>query len=256
MVFSPTALEDYRHCPRKYFYKAIMGLDEGLFADLLGTDGQREKPDSQKMSALDKGNLAHLLLEQIDFAADSNAQQVACTGRAARIAADPSDPGVAEVINSVLALAATLLFQKLADKRLMREHPFTLTCRGEASYYIRGTMDLVTVEEDSVTVYDYKYMNREGADMEGYRFQLRAYLLALYRVFPSRVLEGKILFLQGGEPETVTCDPCSFEEELLAIMDAIRVRSKEEQFGLRAGCDGSHCPFRQSCRPPLALNQS
>ncbi|MFZ3208650.1 MAG: PD-(D/E)XK nuclease family protein, partial [Geobacteraceae bacterium] len=170
-------------------------------------------------------------------------------------AADPADPGVAEVINSVLALAATPLFHKLADKRLMREHPFILTCRGEASYYIRGTMDVVTVEEGGVTVYDYKYMRREGADMEGYRFQLRAYLLALYRIFPGRVREGKILFLQGGEPETVTCDPSAFEEELLVIMDAIRARSSEEQFGLRAGCNGSHCPFRQSCRPPRALSQ-
>ena len=37
MTFSPTALEDYATCPRKYFYKGIMGLDEGLFAELLGS---------------------------------------------------------------------------------------------------------------------------------------------------------------------------------------------------------------------------
>ena len=43
MVFSPTALEDYANCPRKYFYKAVMGLDEGLFAELLGTAGGRRK---------------------------------------------------------------------------------------------------------------------------------------------------------------------------------------------------------------------
>lgn len=250
MVFSPTALEDYRHCPRKYFYKAIMGLDEGLFADLLGPPGRRGKTDRQGMTALDKGNLAHALLEQLDFAADVGGQRAACMQRAARIAADPAHPGVAEVIDSVLALAATPLGRGLAGKRLLREHPFTLVCRGAATYYIRGAMDLVAVEDERVTVYDYKYLNREGADLEGYRFQIRAYLLALSRAFPGRVLAGELLFLRGGGAERVTCDPRDFEEELLAIMDAIRARSCEEEFLLRPGCDGSHCPFRQRCRKP------
>jgi hypothetical protein len=108
-------------------------------------------------------------------------------------------------------------------------------------------MDLVVPEADRVTVYDYKYLKKEGGDLEGYRFQLRTYMLALARAWPGRQIGGKLLFLRGGDEEAVECDVPAFEAELVRIMDAIRKRSNEEDFGQREGCDGRHCPFRQRC---------
>ena len=108
-------------------------------------------------------------------------------------------------------------------------------------------MDLVVPEADSATVYDYKYLHKEDADLEGYRFQLRTYMLALSRAWPGLRIGGRLLFLRGGDEETVECDAPAFEARLLRIMDAIRNRSVEEEFGLRDGCDGTHCPFRQRC---------
>jgi ATP-dependent exoDNAse (exonuclease V) beta subunit len=249
MTFSPTALEDYRHCPRKYFFKAVMGLDEGLFADLLGTNAGRKVPAPRHdMTAIDKGNLAHRLLEDLDFAAPPDARRSQCRELAPLVAPGPDGRGTAEVIDRVLAFAASPTGRELAAKRLLREHPFILKFRGKADYYLRGAMDLVAVDGETATVYDYKYLAAEGADLDGYRFQLRTYMLALAKVWPEKRIEGRLVFLKGGGEEAVACDAAPFTGELLQIMDAIRERSAEEEFLLRAGCDGRHCPFRERCR--------
>jgi CRISPR/Cas system-associated exonuclease Cas4 (RecB family) len=247
MVFSPTALEDYAHCPRKYFYKAVMGLDEGLFAELLGAAGARRKSAGRGMTPLEKGNFAHVLLERIDFSADAAALRAWSIRVAAAAASDPDDTGVAEVIDNVVAFATSPRGRELAGWQVMREWPFILKLAGEAGYYIRGAMDLVVAETELVTVYDYKYLKKDEEELEGYRFQLRTYMLALTRAWPGRRIEGKLLFLKGGDKEAVECNAPVFEAQILRIMDAIRRRSVEEDFGLREGCDGRHCPFRQRC---------
>ena len=114
-------------------------------------------------------------------------------------------------------------------------------------------MDLVAITDGRAAVYDYKYLRREDADLEGYRFQIRTYMLALARAFPEKEISGELLFLRGGGVEPVSCDFARFEEELLEIMDAVRERSGETEFPLRDGCDGSHCPFRQRCMPETSL---
>jgi ATP-dependent helicase/nuclease subunit A len=250
MVFSPTALEDYRGCPRKYYYKAVLGLDEGLFAELLGPAGRgpRGRPAGRGMAALDKGNLAHRLLERLDFSASPASQRAACYRLAPLFSANPLSPGMTEVVGHVLAFAASPLARELGVQRLFREQPFILKLAGAADYFIRGAMDLVAVTEKEAAVYDYKFLGGEESDLEGYRFQLRTYMLALARAFPGKRIAGRLLFLRGGGEEEVTCDFARFEEELLSIMEDVRGRSGEDGFPLREGCDGSHCPFRQRCR--------
>lgn len=245
MVFSPTALEDFAHCPRKYYYKGVLGLDEGLFARLLAPRRTSRLKKREGMSPLEQGNLAHAILERLDFGADADTQRRQCQRLVASLSAGEAE--AEEVVEQVLDLASSPLGKELATARLLRELPFTLHLKGAAGYYIRGAMDLVAVENDLVTVYDYKYMARDGADLEGYRFQLSTYLVALGRAFPARRLEAQLLFLKGGDRERVTCDLASFEAHLLELMDAIRERSGEQDFSLKTGCDGSHCPFRQRC---------
>jgi ATP-dependent exoDNAse (exonuclease V) beta subunit len=192
-------------------------------------------------------NYAHLLLERIDFSADRAALRAAGLRIAAACAPDPGDKGIGEVIDQVVAFATSSPGRALADRKLLREWPFTLKLTGEGSYFIRGAMDLVVPEADRVTVCDYKYLEKNAAELEGYRFQLRTYMLALTRAWPGLRIEGRLLFLKGGDEEVVECDAPAFEARLLRIMDAIRKRSVEEEFGLRDGCDGTHCPFRQRC---------
>ena len=248
LVFSPTALEDYRNCPRKYFYKAVLGLDEGLFAELLGSPfSLRVMKDRKGLSAIDKGNLAHFFLERLDFTAPPDLQRAACEKLTPIFAANPGEEGVREVIDAVTAFSASTLARELGTRQLFREYPFILKIKGKADYFIRGAMDLLAVTEGRATVYDYKFLTREDADLEGYRFQLRTYMLVLARAFPKKEISGVLLFLRGGDIEPVTCNFSDFEKELLEIMEGIRERSGETEFPLIDGCDGSHCPFRQRC---------
>ncbi|SNB47449.1 exodeoxyribonuclease V subunit beta [Geobacter sp. DSM 9736] len=244
MLFSPTALEDYLQCPRKYFYKGVMGLDEGLFKELLGGPHDRYG-QTGGMTALEKGNLAHAMLELVDFDAPPLLQRASCAATAARMAAAPVD--AEEVTAHVIAFAASPAGRVLAKRKLLREHPFTLKLEGAATYYVKGAMDLVAIAPDLVSVYDYKYVERERADLDGYRFQLRIYMLALSSAFPTMPIEGRLVFLKGGEIEEVAPRP---EERslLLRLMDDVRTRSTEEDFGVREGCDGRHCPFYHRCR--------
>ncbi len=248
MVFSPTTLEDYRSCPRKYFYKGVLGLDEGLFTELLGTrPAGKGKGRGKGMSAIARGDLAHHLLERLDFAAPADAQRAFCERLAPVLVDDPLDPGVAEVIETVMTFVASPLARAFGAARLFREHPFILRLAGKGRYYLRGAMDLVVLGDRRATVYDYKYLRREDADLEGYRFQLRTYILALSRAFPEMAVAGCLLFLRGGGTEPVTCDTARFENELVEIMDAIREKENEVEFPLKTGCDAGHCPFRQRC---------
>ncbi len=246
MIFSPTALEDYRNCPRKYFYKAVLGLDEGLFAELLGKKHSAGK-SKNGLSAIDKGNLAHLLLERLDFTASAELQRAACDRLAPILSASPFDGSATGVIDDIMAFAVSPLAGELAGSRLYREHPFILKLKGNADYFVRGAMDLVAVTERRAVVYDYKYLRMEDADQDGYRFQIRTYMLVLARAFPGKEISGALLFLRGGSVEQVTCDFPMFEKELLEIMEGVRLRSCETEFDLREGCDGSHCPFRRRC---------
>jgi ATP-dependent helicase/nuclease subunit A len=245
MTFSPTALEDYRHCPRKYYLKVVLGMDEGLFAELLGERSGKGRHGSS--SGLEKGNLAHALLERLDFAAPPEERRAECRRLLRSLGGALSDDEGEEVVRAVLGLAEGELGGELARLRLLREHPFLMRLSGRGEYRLQGAMDLIAESAESVTVYDYKYADPRRADLEGYRFQVRTYMLALKKGFPGRDVRGGLLFLPRGEEEPVECGFAEFEAGLIETMDEIRERSGVEDFELLHGCDGSHCPFRRAC---------
>lgn len=256
MTFSPTALEDYLNCPRKYYYKRVIGLDEGLFNQLLFPRETAKRGTAIGMSALDKGNLAHAILEELDFAAEPAARYELCRTMCGRLAAHQAAKDIDEVMERVLSFAESDRGRELAGARLLRELPFTLKLDGEATYYIKGAMDLVAETPAGIAVYDYKFVEKERADLESYRFQLRVYMLALSLAYPGTRVEGALLFLKGNDEEPVKLDADACMSLLLRTMDSIRRRQGDEGLSLRESCDGSHCPFGAICKPLPLLNAS
>ena len=248
MTFSPTALEDYLNCPRKYYYKRVMGLDEGLFNQLLLPHRSGNSRSGSGMTALDKGNLAHGILEELDFAVDPKARLAMCRTIVSRMAPNQPVEDVTEVIERVMAFSESARGREIAGMRLRRELPFTLKLEGEATYYITGAMDLVAESPTRVAVYDYKYVEKERADLEGYRFQLQVYMLALSLAYPDKQVEGALLFLKGNEELSIVFDVRTCRDLLLKTMDNIRRRQGDGLFTIRESCDGRHCPFNSLCR--------
>lgn len=249
VVISPTALEDFAACPRKYYYKEILGLDEGLIAGLLGSNKGRHEKTRTTMGALEKGNLAHAMLENLDFGGERADMMASCRRAAVMLAADPASLEVEEVIENVLALAEKTLTGELEGKKILREYPFTLRVDGAAVYYIKGAMDLVAEGNHEVTVYDYKYMKKKDANLEGYRFQVRTYMTALAAGHPGKRVRGKLLFLRDGGEEIVDCDFTAFKDMVRKTMDNIRLLNSEEDFVPVERCIDTHCPFRHRCMP-------
>jgi CRISPR/Cas system-associated exonuclease Cas4 (RecB family) len=247
VVFSPTALEDFRSCPRKYYYKGVLGLDEGLFAQLLGVRGASPARGTSGLSSLDKGTLAHRILQSLEFGADPGSWRQTAARCVETFPLDVPAADRAEVEQRVTAFASSPLGRSLASQRLRRELPFLLRLDGAAEYHLTGAMDLVAEGEQSVTVIDYKYAAGAKGAPEGYRFQVGAYMLALSKAYPDREIGGKLVFLGDGEVLPVEVDLPRFEAELVAIMDRIRGLRDEEEFTPLTGCDGASCPFRERC---------
>ena len=94
------------------------------------------------MTPLEKGDLAHLLLERLDFSASVADQRSTCLRIAEASLPASEKKGVAEVIDTVLAFAASPPGRRLAEKHPPAEYPFTLKLTGDAVYFIKGAMDL------------------------------------------------------------------------------------------------------------------
>jgi ATP-dependent helicase/nuclease subunit A len=246
IVLSPSALEDFAECPRKYYYRNVVGLDDAIFSRF-NRMGDRYNKSEPGMSALEKGNLAHAMLEVLDYSADRDSRLASCRRSAEIFAVDPHAPEIEDVMENVLAFADSPVAAELVGKKVWRELPFMLRVDGTSACYIKGAMDLVAEGADAVTVYDYKYMKKKDVDLHGYMFQIRTYMLALAAGHPGKRIAGKLIFLRGGGEASVDCDFLSFENYVRSIMDRVRLMGKEEDFIPKENCLDTRCPFRSRC---------
>ncbi|HWI40638.1 MAG TPA: PD-(D/E)XK nuclease family protein, partial [Verrucomicrobiae bacterium] len=244
MDLSVTGLTQLEHCPRKFYYKEILGLDEGLFAELLQQGSARGAV--QELSAVEKGTLAHALLEQLDFSLPE--PELLLRGEDILRRRGLAESREAEgVLREVAAFICSPLGGELAASRLLRESPFVLLLRGEGEYRVKGAIDLVAERPGEVAVYDYKYVR--GEMPEAYRLQVMIYMLAVSRAFPGRRVQGWLVPLRGGEPQRVVPgDLAVLEGRLTVMLDRARGLRGEGEFPLREACDGQ-CPFSRRCFP-------
>ena len=175
VVTSPTALADFRRCPRQYWYRQVLGLPErgsgGTRAALLGT-------------------AAHAVLEAValDGAADDEIVR-----RLATFALPPAD--VAAVASDVRTAVAALRDDVAAGLEIVgREVPFVLALpRAAPRVFLHGRIDLLARRAGTLVVRDYKYVAPATASVETYAPQLGAYRLA---AGPGTAAE--LVFLRGG----------------------------------------------------------
>jgi ATP-dependent helicase/nuclease subunit A len=179
VVTSPTALADFRRCPRQFWYRHVIALPErgtgGLRATLLGTAAHGV------LEAVDLGNAGEADIDG-ELAARPETL-VLQSGELARLATDlrAAAAGIGAEIGAGLEI-------------LGREVPFVLPLpRHQPRVFLQGRIDVLARRGGRLLVRDYKYARPSDAAVAAYADQLAAYRLA---IAPDAA--GELVFLRGG----------------------------------------------------------
>ena len=242
LATSPTALATFRACPRQYWYRHVLGIDQ------TGPRGRRRKL---------AGLLAHGLLETIDFEAEASEATLGALARTRPETLQLSERDVARVVAN-LAAATALVRSELAQglEIVAREQPVVLAVPAASpELVLHGRIDVLARRRGQLVVQDYKYARASSAHAIEYAAQLDAYRLAVERDTGTGAA-GEIVFLRG-TPRIVTLPPldaAALEAELLAAgraLAAVAGRRDGDAFARGPArpdiCEAMGCAFVRRC---------
>jgi ATP-dependent helicase/nuclease subunit A len=235
-TLSYSALAAYERCGYRFYLERVLGL-EPVAGRVAGA------------GALERGILAHELLERLDFRRPRLPEGV------------PDD--VAGLIDGLLS--STLFARIAAARDVRREEGFAFLL--SSGVLVTGALDLVVRERDGSTlVVDYKTDRLDGHEpsevvARAYRTQQLIYALAALRGGARSVEVAHVFLERPEEPVTATfVDRASLERELEALTDRVLAGaypvSEEPGVALCNGCpgEGGLCswPLEMTRRDPAA----
>lgn len=259
-VAAVTELAELVRCERRYFYKVVAGLEEHAGPGPLGEIAEADEADLPGIDRLARGQLAHRILECVDYA--SARVDPAAAVRAVVLAEglDPEQPEVAAIATDTVAFLEGPLGQQLAHtppERVYRELPFVLELQapGGSALALRGQIDLLFVGDDgAVHVVDYKHASGRGQPADAYDFQLRTYALAAARILPGELpLQAGIAWLRDRgaavRERTIERSASAAHEARLAVLgDSLsRARAEGTWRKLEAPEACGDCGFARRC---------
>jgi ATP-dependent helicase/nuclease subunit A len=207
VVTSPTALADFRRCPRQYWYRHVLGLPE------LGRSGGR-------MTLL--GTAAHAVMERVDLS-DPEADV------ARRLAESPEalllrDSESAALLADLRVAARTFAGELARGLELVgREVPFVLPLpRREPRIFLHGRLDVLARRAGRHLVRDFKYARPSDAAADQYGAQLGAYRLAV-RAAGAAAVDAELVFLRGGTTVRALLDIDPALEEKTLVERGVRL---------------------------------
>ncbi|THV09391.1 RecB family exonuclease [Nocardioides caeni] len=246
-ALSPSRVGDFLNCPLLYRFRSIDRL-----------------PEPASPAAV-RGTLVHRVLEQLfDLpAADRLPERAELLIEPAWAELQEAEPALAEMFgNDVSQIAAWLVSCRdslrtyfdledptrlePADRELYVE---TLT---DARVLLRGGVDRVDVAPDgAIRVVDYKTGPSPGERWEGKAlFQLKFYALALWRM--RGVVPSMLQLIYLGNREVLRYEPdeqdlLATERKVLAVWDAIRTATEQQEFLPRPGAGCRWCTHQDLC---------
>jgi ATP-dependent helicase/nuclease subunit A len=146
-----------------------------------------------------RGDYIHRVLSFIDYAGEGFEETL--SGVAKR-AGDEAGHGLDEdevkeiVIKLIESEETGLFFRQAPGRKVRREQEY---CDGAGRLF---RMDRVVIDDDCVTVIDFKTGKRRGA-IEAYRAQMKKYMQILSEVYADRGIVGIIAFVDSGEVEKI-----------------------------------------------------
>lgn len=166
----------------------------------------------ESADAADRGNAIHAVMQYIRF--DSCGDENAVRREVARLVDEKFlMPHQAELVDcgSIAAFFATELGRKLCSGNVIREFKFSIlddgrnydSCLEGEKILLQGVVDCALMEEDGITVIDFKTdrINAEGLakKVEQYRPQVQAYAEALARIYEKPVKQSLLYFFHTGQ---------------------------------------------------------
>ena len=239
---TPTALAAFARCPRQYWYRHVIGMQEW---------GRRGR------SARLMGTLAHGVLERLDYAADPTEALLSGLVEARPESLQLTPSRIDEVLRDLTA-AAALVREEIGRGLtiIAREEAVTLGLPAERpEVVLHGRIDVLARRCGALVVQDYKYAEASGARTAEYAPQLDPYRLAVARLTGEPVA-GEIVFVRG-TPRLVPLPPLDARRTEAALLDtgralALVVGERDaEAFPRRptdpAECRALGCGFVRRC---------
>jgi ATP-dependent exoDNAse (exonuclease V) beta subunit len=247
-TLSYTSLAAYDRCAYRWYLERILRLPRDDSGGPAVARAERPAgPVPGGLDALTRGSLAHVLLEDLDFAAPAPPTEAAVREASRLMEADLTAADVADLQALVAAFADGPLAARLAAATdVRREHGFVVGLGDDSAPLLNGVIDVIAFDDDGgALVVDYK-SDVVGLDTDldayveaDYGAQRRIYALAALGAGASDVEVAHLFLARPGEPATVVYDR----------NDLPRLREELDQLiaGIAAG------RFTPTTRPHRAL---
>ncbi len=237
-AYSATALLDYRHCARRFYYKYICALPEEEWA---GEEGTREG-----VPANITGLIVHSTL--------ANTKRLG-SARALREAVERECPDGADKDKVEKSIAPWLadytgspLYAEIAKSEWLGEQAFRIPLLGGRLF--AGSIDCLLFNEDgSMDIVDFKTDHSRDNKTSVYEHQLMLYTLAAESLYPDKTVRGaKLHFIRFSEAAEVpiNTERARLTGELSRLLEEIEKKTVEKDFPVNSGwCQ--YCGFRHFC---------
>jgi ATP-dependent helicase/nuclease subunit A len=247
-TLSYSSLAAYDRCAYRWYLERILRLPRDDSGGPATARGERPAgPIPGGLDALTRGSLAHVLLEELDFAVPAAPTEDAVREAARLMEAELTEADVIDLQGLVAAFADGPLAARLASAAdVRREHGFVVGLGDDSAPLLNGIIDVLAFEDGGgALVVDYKSdVVTPDADLEAYveadyGAQRRIYALAALGAGAADVEVAHLFLARPAEPATVVYDRNDMP------------RLREELDGLVAGiAAGSFAP---TTRPHRAL---
>ncbi|HEY7005468.1 MAG TPA: 3'-5' exonuclease, partial [Sphingomicrobium sp.] len=169
-----------------------------LAPSAIAADDQSSPPPSEAMRAAAlRGTWIHQLLERLPVVAPRE-RPVAADRWLERSAGVADAAARAEIVDQVCGILADTRFSALFGDRSLGEAPLAATLPD--GRVIAGTVDRLLVEEQRISVIDFKTGRVPPSDADipnAHRAQMQAYAEALRVIFPGRKVTAALLYTAG-----------------------------------------------------------
>jgi ATP-dependent exoDNAse (exonuclease V) beta subunit len=214
-TLSYTSLAAYDRCAYRWYLERILRLPRDESGGPAPARAERPAgPIPDGLDALTRGSLAHVLLEELDFAAPTAPTEDAVREAARLMEAELTDADVTDLQGLVAAFADSPLATRLAGAGdVRREHGFVVGLGDDSAPLLNGVIDVLAFEDGGgALVVDYKSdVVAPDADLEAlveadYGAQRRIYALAALGAGAADVEVSHLFLARPAEPATVVYD--------------------------------------------------